>query len=298
MADTRLLRAELESAHEGRQRNLARFAARVAQRPLMAVALVVLVACALAAVFAPLIAPYNPNATPRGQDLLGPSLQHLFGTDEFGRDLFSRAVFGLRVSFSVGLGAVAAGAVIGAGIGSVAGYVGGLLDAVLMRIVDSLLAVPAILLAIAIVAIWGAGVLTLIGAIALVNVPIMARLARAGFLGERHKEYVQAAASLGASGFRIGARYILPNIVAPLLVQAALAMGYSVLLEAGLSYLGLGIRPPQASLGSLLNASQRFMRDAIWYPLFPGVVLSALLLSLNALADTVNDLLNPSTRRR
>ena len=267
------------------------------RRPLLLIALGILALLTLGALFAPLIAPYSPYATLKGQELLGPSMRHLFGTDEFGRDLFSRALYGLRVSFAVGIVAVALGAFVGVLIGAIAGYVGGLVDAVLMRAIDSLLAVPAILLAMAIVAVWGAGVATLIVAIAVINIPVFSRIARAGYLAERHKEYVTAAHSLGASGPRIVLRYIFPNTLSPLLVQAALAMAYSVLIEAALSYLGLGIRPPQPSLGSLLNASQRFMRDALWYPFFPGLVLAALLLSLNTLADTASDLINPGAQR-
>lgn len=296
MAESAALRAHVDALPEAPDRRR-RQLIRLARRPLLLLALAILSVLALGAILAPLIAPYSPYATLKGQELLGPSLRHPFGTDDFGRDLLSRVLFGLRVSFVVGIGAVSVGALVGATIGAIAGYVGHLVDAALMRVIDSLLAVPAILLAIAIVAVWGSGLATLIAAIAVVNIPIFARLSRAGFLSERPREYVTAASSLGATGLRVTTRHILPNVLAPLLLQAALAMAYSVLLEAGLSYLGLGIQPPQSSLGSLLNGSQRFMRDALWYPLFPGMILAALLLSLNALADSVNEVLNPNARR-
>ena len=271
--------------------------ARAVRKPVGLISVVVLGALILAAVAAPLIAPDPPKEQRRGQELQGPSAAHPFGTDELGRDLLSRTVYGLRVSLIAGVLAVAAGGTVGALVGLLAGYTGGLVDAMLMRIVDGLIAFPTILFGIALVAAFGPGLKNIMLAIAIVQVPIFSRVARAAMLQERNKEYVSAAIALGASGSRIVFGHILINAIPPLLVQMALAMGFSVLLEASLSFLGIGIRPPNPSLGSILDTSRRFMREHVYYPLFPGAVLALLLLGLNSMADTLNEALNPRSKR-
>jgi peptide/nickel transport system permease protein len=270
---------------------------RAARKPLGLVSMVVLGALVLAAVAAPLIAPASPTEQIRGEELQSPSLAHPFGTDELGRDLLSRAVYGLRVSLVAGVLAVAIGGVAGALLGLLAGYWGGVADAVIMRIVDGLIAFPAILFGIALVAAFGPGLKNIMLAIAIVQIPIFARIARAAMLAERSKDYVQAAVSLGAGDGRIVFGHILINAIPPLIVQMALAMGFSVLLESSLSFLGIGIRPPNPSLGSILDGSRRFMREHLYYPLFPGAVLTLLLLGLNSLADTMNEALNPRSKK-
>lgn len=270
---------------------------RAARKPLGLISMAVLGVLILAAAAAPLIAPAPPIAQARGAELLGPSAAHPFGTDELGRDLLSRTVYGLRVSLAAGVLAVAVGGALGALLGLLAGYWGGAGDAVIMRIIDGLIAFPAILFGITLVAAFGPGLKNIMTAIAIIQVPVFSRIARAAMLQEKSKEYVQAAVALGASGGRIIFGHILMNALPPLLVQMALAMGFSVLLESSLSFLGIGIRPPNPSLGSILDGSRRFMRDHLSYPLFPGAVLTLLLLGLNSLADTLNEALNPRSKR-
>lgn len=231
-----------------------------------------------------------------GSELRPPSLDHPFGTDEFGRDLWSRTLFGLRTSFVVGALSALLGGAIGVTIGTLAGYRGGRTDGVLMRLVDGLLAIPAILLGIAIVAALGPGLRNVTLTLAVIQIPVFARLARGSVLAERRTEHVTAAISLGCDAARILRSHILPNVLSTIVVQTALAVGFSVLVEASLSFIGLGIRPPEPSLGSILDASRNLMRHAPWYPLFPGAALVLLLYALNGTADLLNDLLDPRRR--
>lgn len=270
---------------------------RAVRKPLGMVSIVVLGTLFLMAAAAPLIAPASPTDQLRGQELQSPSASHPFGTDELGRDLLSRSLYGLRVSLIAGVFAVAIGGAIGTLLGLFAGYWGGVGDAVIMRVVDGLIAFPAILFGIALVAAFGPGLRNIMLAIAIVQIPIFARIARAAMLAEKSRDYVQAAISLGAGGSRIVFGHILINAIPPLIVQMALAMGFSVLLESSLSFLGVGITPPNPSLGSILDGSRRFMREHTYYPLFPGAILTLLLLGLNSLADTLNEALNPRAKR-
>lgn len=270
---------------------------RAFRQPLSAVCLFALSVLVIAAVAAPALARYGPNLQLRQQQLAPPSAKHLFGTDELGRDLFSRVLYGLRVSLVTGIVSTAMGGAAGSVLGMIAGFRHGWPGAIIMRLVDALLAFPAILFGIAIVAALGPGLRNVTITIAVVNVPVFARLSYASVLAEAHRDYVQAAAALGAADRQILFRHILINILPPLVVQFALAMGFSVLIEASLSFLGLGIPPPDASLGSIFANSRRFMREEVYYPLFPGAVLSTLILGLNALADTLNNGLNPRARR-
>jgi peptide/nickel transport system permease protein len=247
----------------------------------------------LTAAFAPLIAPHDPLAQNPGAELAVPSGRFPVGTDEFGRDLFSRIVYGARISLLVGVLAVVIGSLVGVSSGLAAGYFGGWLDAVIMRIWDALLAFPAILLGIAVATILGPGVTNAAVALAIVSIPQFSRITRASVLGEKERDYVQAARCLGAGNQRIALRHIFPNTVSPLLVQLSLAMGYAVLLEAGLSFLGLGTQPPDPSWGSMLNTSRAYLRQAPWYAIFPGIALSVLLLGLNFLSDALRDALDP-----
>lgn len=270
---------------------------RAVRKPLGLLSVIVLGGLLLAAVAAPLIAPAAPAEQFRGQELHSPSLSHPFGTDELGRDLLARTVYGLRVSLVAGVLAVAAGGTIGVLLGLLAGYRGGVAGAVMMRVVDGLIAFPTVLFGLALVAAFGPGLRNIMTAIAIVQIPIFARIARSAMLAELRRDYVLSAVALGAGDGRIIFGQILINALPPLLVQTALAMGFSVLLESSLSFLGIGIRPPNPSLGSILDGGRRFMREHHYYPLFPGAVLTLLLLGLNSLADTLNDALNPRSRR-
>jgi peptide/nickel transport system permease protein len=266
---------------------------RVARGPSGALGLAVMVLLLLTAAFAPLVAPYDPLAQNPGAELSVPSARFWVGTDEFGRDLFSRIVYGSRISLFVGVLAVVIGSLVGVSSGLAAGYSGGWLDACIMRVWDTLLAFPAILLGIAVAAVLGPGVTNAAIALAIISIPQFSRITRASVLGEKQKEYVQAARCIGVGDAKIALRHIFPNTVSPLLVQLSLAMAYAVLLEAGLSFLGLGTQPPDPSWGSMLNTSRAYLRQAPWYAIFPGIALSILLLGLNFLSDALRDALDP-----
>jgi peptide/nickel transport system permease protein len=266
---------------------------RLLRSPSGLIGLIVMVLLALTAVFAPLIAPYDPLVQHPGSELAVPSATYWVGTDEFGRDLFSRIVYGSRISLFVGVLAVVIGSVVGVSSGLAAGYRGGWLDASIMRLWDTLLAFPAILLGIAVAAVLGPGVTNAAIALAIISIPQFSRITRASVLGEMQKEYVQAARCIGVGNLQIALRHIFPNTISPLLVQLSLAMAYAVLLEAGLSFLGLGTQPPEPSWGSMLNTSRAYLRQAPWYAIFPGIALSVLLLGLNFLSDALRDALDP-----
>jgi peptide/nickel transport system permease protein len=266
---------------------------RLLRSPTGVVGLAVMALLVLTAVFAPAIAPYSPLAQHTGSELAVPSGTYWLGTDEFGRDVFSRIVFGSRISLIVGVLAVVAGGVVGISSGLAAGYFGGWLDACIMRLWDTLLAFPAILLGIAVAAVLGPGITNAALALAIISVPQFSRITRAAVLSEKQREYVQAARCIGSGDGRIVLRHLLPNTVSPLLVQLSLAMAYAVLLEAGLGFLGLGTQPPDPSWGSMLNASRSYLRQAPWYAVFPGIALSTLLVGLNFLSDALRDALDP-----
>jgi peptide/nickel transport system permease protein len=266
---------------------------RLLRSPTGVVGLAVMVLLVLTAIFAPVIAPYDPLAQHMGSELAVPSSTYWVGTDEFGRDVFSRIVYGSRISLIVGVLAVVAGGAVGISSGLAAGYWGGWVDACIMRLWDTLLAFPAILLGIAVAAVLGPGVTNAALALAIVSIPQFSRITRAAVLTEKQREYVQAARCIGSSDGRIVLRHVLPNTVSPLLVQLSLAMAYAVLLEAGLGFLGLGTQPPDPSWGSMLNASRSYLRQAPWYAVFPGIALSTLLVGLNFLSDAMRDALDP-----
>lgn len=266
---------------------------RLVRNPAGAFGLGLITFLALVAIFAPLVAPYDPLLQQDRAELERPSAAHPFGTDELGRDLLSRVIYGARTSLGVGVLAVALGSIVGVTTGLAAGYVGGWLDSTIMRLWDVLLAFPAILIGIAIAAMLGPGATNAAFALAVVSIPQFSRIIRASVLGEKQRDYVQAARSIGVRDIGIACRHILPNTVSPFLVQLSLAMGYAVLLEAGLSFLGLGAQPPNPSWGGMLNTSRTYLRDAPHYAIFPGLALSLLLLGLNFLSDALRDALDP-----
>jgi peptide/nickel transport system permease protein len=270
--------------------------ARALRDPRSRVALVVLGVAVLAAVFAPLLAPYDPAAQLDIVRLnsLGPSLAHPFGTDPFSRDVLSRVLFGARVSLSIAFAAVALSVSFGILVGVVAGYVGGIVDTVLMRLVDAALAIPRLLLIIVVVALWGSvSVTTLTLLIAGVTWFAVSRLVRAETLTVRDRDYVVAARALGAPPWRIVLRHVLPNVVGPGIVSATLAIGNVILLEAGLSYLGIGVRPPTASWGSIIQDGAERVSDLWWLTVFPGVAIVITVFACNALGDALRDALDP-----
>ena len=249
-----------------------------------------------AAIFAPYLAPYNPYTVSLDTRLQPPGGAHLLGTDELGRDILSRLIFGTRVALWVGIVTVVLSGFLGVSGGLVAGFLGGYWDAVIMRLVDVFLAFPVIILAIAIVAVRGPGLTNVLLALVLVYWTSYARVARAIVLLLREEEYTWAARTLGASPVRIMLRHLLPNAVAPMVVLASLGMGNAILAEAALSFLGLGIQPPEASWGSMLNVGMGFLRDASFLSTFPGVAIFVTVLGFNLLGDGLRDALDPRMR--
>jgi peptide/nickel transport system permease protein len=251
----------------------------------------------LVAVLADPISPYDPTEMHPDDRLQPPSVTYLLGTDEFGRDVLSRLIHGARVSLKVAILSVAAAGLLGCFLGILSGYAGGKFDNLTMRVMDVVFAFPAILLALGIVAVLGAGSNNAIVAIALVYTPIFARVARGPVLVTKEMEYVTAAHSIGTRSSRIVSRHILPNIAPPIVVQVSLALSWAILTEASLSFLGLGTQPPQPSWGSMLSESRRLMELAPWTAIFPGAAIMFAVLGFNLLGDALRDVLDPRLRQ-
>lgn len=266
------------------------------QSPIAVLAAVVVLLLVLAAIFAPLLTPFDPTKMAPVQRLKPPSSEHLFGTDLFGRDVLTRIAYGLRISIGIGVLAVLVAAIVGAALGMIAGYLGRWQEYIIMRLADVLFSFPSILLAILIVAIQGAGLASIVLAIALVQTPIFIRIVRGSVLAMKHAEYVTSAVTAGATTPRVLLRHVLPNVLAPILVQLTLSMSGAVVMEAALSFLGLGAVPPQPSLGSMLSENRSAMELAPWTVLYPGLTLAVLVLSVNIVGDGVRDLLDPRLR--
>lgn len=257
----------------------------------------VLVALSLTAVFAPIVAPHDPIQTSYGEALQGPSPRHWFGTDSYGRDVFSRVVFGGRISMTVGLISVGIGASLGALLGLVSGYYGRLLDAVIMRVMDAMLAFPGILLAMAIVAILGSSLTNVMIAVGISSIPGFARLVRGTVLSARENVYVEAARVVGCGSGRIMLRHILPNVFAPLLTYATLRVSVAILSAASLNFLGLGAQPPTPEWGVMLADGRDYLRQHWWLGTFPGLAIMVTTLSINMFSDGLRDALDPRLRR-
>jgi peptide/nickel transport system permease protein len=250
----------------------------------------------LLALAAPLIAPYSPYDLDVSKMLNGPSAAHWLGTDEVGRDVLSRTIFAARISVEVALVAVGVGLVGGTLIGTIAAYFGGLLDLALMRLMELLFSFPAILLAVVLMASLGTSILNAMIAIGIIFIPGFARLARASTHTVLHQQYIDSARTVGMSAVRILTREILPNVMTPLLVEAAVAFAYAVLLESALSFLGLGAQPPEPSWGNMLNTGRGFMMQAPWLSIVPGLALFLSVLGFNLLGDGLRDALDPHLR--
>ncbi len=250
----------------------------------------------LIALLARFIAPYDPNAQLDISSLhsQAPSLAHPLGTDTFSRDVLSRLIFGTQISLTISLAAVAIAMTFGTLVGAVAGYVGGAIDAILMRLVDAASSIPTLLLLIVVIALWGEiSVVFLTLLIAGVAWFTVSRLVRAETLAVRDADFVVAARALGIPSWRILARHVLPNVVGPAIVAATLAIGNVILLEAGLSYLGIGVRPPTASWGSIIQEGAERVSDLWWLTLFPGLAILVTVFACNALGDALRDALDP-----
>lgn len=270
---------------------------RFRHSPSALVGLAIIVALAIGAMFAPLLSGHtDPLLTDLGTTVWPPSLAHLAGTDKLGRDIFTRLLFGARLSLEIGFVSVGIALFVGTAIGLVSGFWGKSLDVTLMGLMDVMLAFPTIILAIAISAILDqrvSDVVKLFFAIGIVSVPIYARIARSSVLAVKEHEFVEAARAMGNNSLSLLAKHILPNILAPLIVQATLGIGTAELDSAGLSYLGLGIQPPTPEWGSMLNDARDYWLNAPWALLFPGLAISVTVLGFNLLGDGLRDALDP-----
>ncbi len=260
---------------------------------------VVILLLVLLAIFARVIVPYDPIEVNPSDSMEGPSLQHWLGTDDLGRDVLSRVIVGSQVSLSVGLISVSIGLIVGVSVGLAAGYLGGPVDLLAMRVIDALLAFPALLLAISITAALGPQIWNAMIAIGVVAIPAYTRLTRAQVLSIREREFVTATRAIGASSWRIVFRHILPNVSNSLVVQASLSTAFAILAEASLSFLGLGAQPPTPSWGQDINYSQRYLSNMMWWmSAGPGIAIFLAVLSFNFLGDALRDALDPHLRRR
>lgn len=263
----------------------------------VAVGLAMVVLLFAVALLAPIISPHNPIATAPDDAYLPPmSPGHLLGSDELGRDQLSRVLWGARVSLPVAFVAVGVGLVVGGFTGLLSGYAGGVVDLLLMRVVDALLAFPALILAIALVAALGPSIVNAMVAIGIVAVPVYARLVRGVVLQLKRMEFVTATRSLGASPLRIVIRHLIPNLMNPILVQVSLSAGFAILAEATLSFLGLGAQPPTPDWGQMITTGRTFLPNDPWLAIVPGAAISLTVYSFNLLGDSLRDALDPRLR--
>lgn len=293
MRSRAITRAEGLDSIPSRAPNLLRRFARQRGVPIAASLLALVV---IAAVFAPLIAPYDPIATAPRESLQSPSAAHLLGTDQLGRDVFSRIVYGSRISILVGIIAVGVAMIAGVPLGLLSGYFGGLLDHAIMRAMDAVIAFPALVLALAIVGALGPGTFQVMVAIGVASVPLYARLTRGQVLSIREQDYVHAARALGASNVRLLTRHVLPNSLSPLIVQGSLGVAFAILAEAGLSFLGVGVQPPSPTWGGMLSKALPLIERASFLSIFPGVAIFLTVLAINMLGDALRDVLDPRLR--
>lgn len=271
---------------------------RLLRQPAAAVALTVLALLVLLVVLAPLVGRYDPTEVAPRNQLQGPSAMHWFGTDELGRDLYSRIVWGGRLALGIAVAATAIAMLLGTLWGGIAAMRGGLVDEILMRIVDGIMSIPIILTALILVAAFGASVTSLALILGLLHVPVTARMVRSAILVERHTEYCVAATAAGASWWRLLRREILPNTTPTLLVQASLNAASIILTEAALSFVGLGIQPPDATWGTLLQQGYAKIYTAYWFVIFPGLFIFITIWALNVLADQLQVVLDPREAHR
>jgi len=288
----RLTRGQAPPARARRWKVLRR-AARARLAPFGATVMVLAVLVALAA---PVIAPYDPLAQDLGNTLAPPGRTHFLGTDNVGRDVLSRVIWGTRISLLAGLVSVVLAVLAGSLLGVLAGYSGGRVDGLVMRVMDAVLSFPPLVLALALGAVLGAGLTGVLLALGVVYTPTFARLMRGQVLTITARDYVDAARALGAPGWRVAARHVVPNAVNPIIVQASLSVAFAILAEASLSFLGLGIQPPEASWGSMINAGRGYLQQAPWIVFGPGAALFVTVVGLNFVGDAVRDALDPRVR--
>lgn len=259
--------------------------------------LCVLILLVFLAIFADVVAPYGYDDQNYSQMLELPSWQHIMGTDNYGRDIFSRIVYGTRISLLIGFISLAISTIVGSILGACAGYFGGASDTIIMRGSDILMAIPRTVLAIAIATTLGPGLVNAMIAVAIGTIPSFTRVVRASTLTVKDQEYVEAARAIGASNFHIIKKYVFPNVLAPIIVQATLGVGTAILLAASLSFLGIGISPPTPEWGSMLSAARSYMRDYWHMVLFPGLAIMITVLALNLFGDGLRDALDPKLKK-
>ena len=257
------------------------------------IGLAIVLTLIVVAIFAPFIAPYSISHTSVADRTQSPSMDHPFGTDDLGRDIFSRVVMGSRISLKVGFGAITGALLVGTIIGLVSGYYGGIVDELLMRFMDAAMSFPPILLALTLMVVLGPELTNVIIALAFVYTPYIARVARSATLSERNEAYVESAIARGESNSRIIFSEVLPNCSAPLLVQGSLNIAFAMLAEASLSFLGLGAQPPTPSWGLMINNGSGFMQTAPWIIIFPGIAIAVTVIGFNLLGDGLRDVLDP-----
>ncbi len=271
----------------------------VRRQPLGTVGAVLVTMFVVLALFPGVFAPYRPDRIGTGLRLEGPSWAHPMGTDSIGRDVLSRIIYGARISVLIGFGAVGVGSAIGTVIGLTTGFFGGWFDAIFQRFIDAMMTVPGLVLALVIVSIWGQGVSQLVLTIAVLMVPGTARVVRASVLSEKTNQYIEAARVIGCSNQRLMFRHLLPNVMASIIVIMSVMVGVAILVEAALSFLGLGVRPPTASWGQMLSIDGRtYMLQQPWLAIWPGAAISIIVLSLNLLGDSMRDITDPKLRMR
>jgi peptide/nickel transport system permease protein len=269
------------------------FLSRVARNRLVLVGLIIVIFLMLLVIFPGVVAPYDPDELNMKSALQPPSLEHLFGTDRYGRDIFSRVIYGTRVSMGVAFSSVAIALLIGSILGIVSGYFSGAWDIVISRVMDIIFSFPMLLLAIALAAMMGPGTENAIRAIAIVNIPFFARVVRGSTLAVREQEFVQAAQVVGAKHGRIIFRHISPNVASPLIVQTSVTIAYAILTEASLSYLGLGTEILTPTWGNILNEGRTYLEQAPWISIFSGMAIMVAVLAFNLVGDGLRDALDP-----
>ncbi len=270
---------------------------RAAADPTTVIGILVVLLVVVVAVFAPLLSPFEMNKMDFLAILQGPSADHWFGTDELGRDLLSRLMYGARASLWVGVGSALLACLLGTTIGLIAGLRGGRLDMVLMRVMDVFFAFPAILLALTLVIVLGTDLRNIIIALGVIYMPQFARVTRSATLAVKEEQFVEAAAALGNSGTRVAIMHVLPNILSPVVVQITVTVAYAMLAEAGLSFVGLGIQPPEPSWGAMLNTGKTYLEQHPHLTIFPGGCIMLAVFGFNFLGDGLRDLLDPRLRR-
>ncbi|MSS77123.1 ABC transporter permease [Anaerococcus sp. WCA-380-WT-2B] len=290
MKTTKTLKASRSSSFKS-------FWYRFKKNKLAVVGLIILLLLVLIAIFADFVAPYSYDVQDISNAFATNTREHILGTDNFGRDIFSRIVYGARISLTVGIISVGIATILGGFLGAIAGYYGGRIDNFIMRITDILLSIPQLLLAIAIAAALGTGVRNLMIAVGLSSIPTYARIMRSSVISAREQEYVEAAKLSGASDFRIIFRHVLPNCIAPIIVQMTLGIASAILNAASLSFIGLGVEIPAPEWGAMLSEGRQYIRYAPFLTLYPGIVISITIFALNIVGDGLRDALDPKQKR-